>query len=324
VHEGWDSLEGRSVAVTGAGGFVGNHLIPTLLAAGAQVHGATDRDPPDIVDPHFHHTICDIRRPVDVQSLLGIAEPDAVIHLAAQSHVPSAWENPERTWRINVMGTLHLLRACTSLRNVPRFLMVSTGEVYGKPESVPIDESGALRPRNPYAASKAAAEILVRQMADAGQVPAVVVRAFNHTGPGQTPAFVCAAFADQVARIEAGLQDPVLRVGDLTPQRDFLDVRDVVRAHLLALCRGQVGETYNIASGTPHSIQSILETLIGLSSVKIDVETDPDRLRPTDTPVIAGNAARLRAMTGWAPEIPFEQTLRDLLDHFRALATATR
>jgi GDP-4-dehydro-6-deoxy-D-mannose reductase len=222
------------------------------------------------------------------------------------------------------MGTLHLLRACTSLRNVPRFLMVSTGEVYGKPESVPIDESGALRPRNPYAASKAAAEILVRQMADAGQVPAVVVRAFNHTGPGQTPAFVCAAFADQVARIEAGLQDPVLRVGDLTPQRDFLDVRDVVRAHLLALCRGQVGETYNIASGTPHSIQSILETLIGLSSVKIDVETDPDRLRPTDTPVIAGNAARLRAMTGWAPEIPFEQTLRDLLDHFRALATATR
>jgi GDP-4-dehydro-6-deoxy-D-mannose reductase len=314
----WESLEGRTVVVTGATGFVGAHLVPALLREGAQVFGASDQDEDPLRDPMYHHTRCDIRRPVDIQSVMAIAEPDAVIHLAAQSHVPSAWENPERTWRINVMGTLHLLRACAVQRNPPKFLMVSTGEVYGRPESVPVREEAGLRPRNPYAASKAAAEILARQMADARQVPAIVVRPFNHTGPGQSAKFVCAAFAEQIAGIEAGRQEPILRVGDLTPERDFLDVRDVVAGYAAALRRGEVGATYNIASGAPRSIQSILETLLAASDANIVVETDPERLRPTDTPVIAGDASRFRRATGWAPKIPFEKTLRDLLDHFRA------
>lgn len=317
-HGSWESLEGKSIVVTGSTGFVASHLVPHLIAEGAQVFGASEQGHDPFGDPMYHHTLCDIRRPVDIQSLLTIAEPDGVIHLAAQSHVPSAWENPERTWRINVMGTLHLLRACAALRRPPRFLMVSTGEVYGRPERVPVDETAPLRPRNPYAASKAAADILARQMADAGQVPAVVVRPFNHTGPGQSPKFVCAAFAEQIAKIEAGRQEPILRVGDLTPERDFLDVRDVVRAHALALCRGQPGEVYNIASGRPWTIQAILETLLAASRANIVVEADPERMRPTDTPVIAGNAERFRLATGWEPRIPFGQTLRDLLDDLRA------
>jgi GDP-4-dehydro-6-deoxy-D-mannose reductase len=313
----WKSLEGRRVVVTGANGFVGGHLVPALTASGAQVFGASDTSMVPYHDPLYHHTVCDVRRPIDVQSLLSIAEPDALIHLAAQSHVPSAWDNPERTWRINLMGTLHLLRACAAQPTPPRFLMVSTGEVYGSPRDVPATEETEVRPANPYAASKAAAEILVRQVSDAGQVPATIVRPFNHTGPRQSPQFVCANFAEQIARIEADLQPPVITVGDLSPRRDFLDVRDVARAHILALMSGAVGQTFNVASGEPRPIETILDMLLRESDVDIEVEVDPARLRPTDTPVLAGDAARFREATGWKPEIPFEQTLRDLLAHFR-------
>ena len=162
-HEAWETLEGRRIVVTGATGFVGRHLVPTLIEEGVQVHG--------------------IRRPADCQGLMAVAEPDAVIHLAAQSHVPSAWENPERTWRINVIGTLNLMRACQSQRTPPRALFVSSGEVYGKPERLPLTESHPIRPQNPYAATKAAGEVMVRQMADSGQVPAIIVRAFASSMP---------------------------------------------------------------------------------------------------------------------------------------------
>jgi GDP-4-dehydro-6-deoxy-D-mannose reductase len=296
---------------------VASHLIPALLMEGAQIHGADVSSEDPFEDPQYHHTVCDIRRPADVQSLLTISEPDAVIHLAAQSHVPSAWENPERTWRINVMGTLHLLRACAAQPKPPRFLMISTGEVYGRPTRLPVKETAPLRPRNPYAASKAAAEIMVRQMSDAGQVPAIVVRPFNHTGPGQTPDFVCASFAEQIAQIETGDRQPILKVGDLSPERDFLDVRDVVRAYHRILCRGRIGKTYNIATGRPHSIQWILERLLERSTANILVETDPDRLRPTDTPIIAGDPTLVEQDTGWEARIPFEKTLSDLLEYSR-------
>ncbi|MBN1478429.1 GDP-mannose 4,6-dehydratase [Candidatus Sumerlaeota bacterium] len=316
----WDTLEGRTVIVTGATGFVASHLVPALLEEGAQVFGADVLDDPPLRDAHYHHVECDIRRPADVQNLLAISEPDAVIHLAAQSHVPSAWKNPERTTRINVLGTLHLLRACAELDSPARFLMVSTGDVYGRPDRVPIDESAIPRPPNPYAASKLAAEIFARQMADAGQVPAIIVRPFNHTGPGQSSKFVCAAFAEQIARVELGRQPAILSVGDLTPRRDFLDVRDVVDAYIRALCRGRIGETYNIASGKPRTIQSILETLLECSTANIVVETDPDLMRPSDTPVFAGDASRFRRVTGWRPRIPLEETLEEMLEHFRDLS----
>lgn len=314
----WENLAGKTVFVTGESGFVGAHLVPAMIAERAKVFGVSDMPPLPIESDLYHHTDVDLRKRDDIKSVLSVAEPDAVIHLAAQSHVPTAWDDPERTWRINVLGSLNLLQACSELRRVPRFLMISTGEVYGKPMEVPLDETAPLRPRNPYAASKAAAEILALQMSDAGQVPVVVLRPFNHTGPGQRSQFVCPAFAEQIAKIEAGKQEPEISVGDLSPARDFLDVRDVVQAHMTALCRAEVGEFYNIASGNPRTIQSVLETLLQMTDAKIDVVTDPDRLRPSDTPVISGSAAKFNDATGWEPKIPFEQTLRDLLEQFRA------
>jgi GDP-4-dehydro-6-deoxy-D-mannose reductase len=182
---------------------------------------------------------------------------------------------------------------------------------------LPQTEDSPLRPNNPYAVSKVAQDLLGLQYYLAHKVPVVRVRPYNHTGPGQSPRFVAPSFAQQIARIEAGLQEPVLKVGNLGASRDFTDVRDIVRAYHLAVTQGVAGEVYNLASGRPQSVLGLLEMLLSYSRADIRVERDPSRYRPVDVPVVYGSAEKFHRCTGWEPGIPFEQTLRDILDYWR-------
>jgi len=189
---------------------------------------------------------------------------------------------------------------------------------------LPQTEESPLRPNNPYAVSKVAQDFLGLQYHLAYGLPVVRVRPFNHTGPGQSPRFVVPAFASQIARIEVGLQEPVLRVGNLDAARDFSDVRDIVRAYHLAVTEGEPGEVYNLASGRPQPVRGLLETLLGYSQVKIRVERDEERSRPVDVPVVYGSAEKFHRQTGWEPQIPFEQTLRDTLEYWRGQVAGSR
>jgi GDP-4-dehydro-6-deoxy-D-mannose reductase len=258
--------------------------------------------------------------PVAVTETVERARPDMVVHLAAVAAVTDSVRDPRHTWRVNLDGVLNLVLALQARAPETHLLFVSSAEVYGESlnAATPVDEQALLQPVNPYAASKAAADILVRQAATAG-LSATVARPFNHTGAGQSEAFVTPNFAAQVARIEAGLQAPVISVGALDDERDFLDVGDVTDAYLLMLDRRAElgrGAVLNVASGAPVRIGDILERLLSLSRVRIEVKVDPERLRPSGVKRIAGDASRLRAL-GWAPRIALEDTLAAVLEDKR-------
>lgn len=246
-------------------------------------------------------------------------QPDYIVHLAAQSFVPASFDDPTATFSINVLGQLHLFQAIAAAKLDPLVLVVSSNEVYGmvQPGDIPVNEDTLLRPANPYAVSKAAQDLLAGQWFYSQQLRVIRVRPFNHIGPGQKSQFVAPAFARQIARIERGLQPPIVRVGNLEAQRDFTDVRDVVRAYHLALTHGEPGAIYNVGSGEPVAVRVLLETLINLSSVAISIELDPTKMRPADVPTIACDATRLRQKTGWNRQYTLEQTLRDVLDDWR-------
>jgi GDP-4-dehydro-6-deoxy-D-mannose reductase len=250
--------------------------------------------------------------------------PDIIFHLAAQSFVPTSLSDPWETLENNILSELNLLEAVRQSRREVVFLVVGSNEEYGapRPEELPQTEQSPLRPNNPYAVSKVGQDFLGLQYYLTYDIPVVRVRPFNHTGPGQSPRFVTPAFASQVARVEAGLQEPVMRVGNLSTSRDFTDVRDIVRAYHLAVTKGEPGEVYNRASGEPRSIKVLLETLLSYSEAEIRVERDPDRYRPVDVPVVYGSAKRFYERTGWQPRIPFEQTLRDTLSYWRRQVSA--
>ncbi len=310
------------VLITGGTGFVGPYLRRYLLTTTDwQLHATCYPDaPPALFDAaRESFTQLDLRDQAGVHTLLETLRPEAIIHLAGQSHVPTAYKDPWGTLENNIRGQLHLLEACVKLELQPHFLVIGSGEEYGRdtPEAMPLREDHPLRPENPYSVSKVAQDVLGYQYFISYGIPVVRMRPFNHVGPGQSPRFVLAAFAEQVARIEAGLQEPVLRVGNLSPARDFTDVRDVVRAYALALQHGKPGEAYNVCSGTGRTIQSLVNRLLELSTASISVEIDPDRYRPADVPVIFGSAEKLRRATGWEPEIPFERTVQDVLDEWR-------
>jgi GDP-4-dehydro-6-deoxy-D-mannose reductase len=316
------SLTGAAsrVLVTGADGFVGRCLITALaqqrpdwavVAAG----GPLGPGGLDVVDPEA------------VATAVERARPDMVVHLAAVAAVTDSVRDPRHTWRVNLEGVLNLVLALQVQMPRPHLLFVSSAEVYGAslhaPE--PVDEQALLQPVNPYAASKAAADILVRQAAASG-LPATVARPFNHTGAGQSEAFVAPNFAAQVARIEAGLQPPAISVGSLDDERDFLDVDDVIGAYLLMLDHRKAlskGEVLNVASGAPVRIGDILEQLLSLSRVKIEVKVDPARLRSSGVKRMVGDAARLRAL-GWAPRIALADTLGAVLEDKRRIAQAAK
>jgi GDP-4-dehydro-6-deoxy-D-mannose reductase len=246
-------------------------------------------------------------------------QPDYILHLAAQSFVPSSFADPWDTLQNNIRAQLNLLEAVRRSESHVRVLVIGSNEEYGtpRPDELPQTEESPLRPNNPYAVSKVAQDFMGLQYHLAYGLPVVRVRPFNHTGPGQTPRFVVPAFASQIARIEAGLQEPVMKVGNLEVSRDFTDVRDIVRAYHLAVTQGEPGEVYNLASGRAQSVRGLLDMLLSYSQVEIRVERDPELYRPVDVPVGYGTALKFHRLTGWKPEIPFAQTLQDVLAYWR-------
>jgi GDP-4-dehydro-6-deoxy-D-mannose reductase len=308
------------ILITGAGGFVGQHLAHWLKKAypDAQLHGTAYTGESTINDLMTIHQIdlCDVDR---VLALLTDIQPEQIYHLAAQSFVPRSFDAPWETLQNNILGQLNLITACIELGIKPRIIVTGSAEVYGivSPDEVPIIETAELRPTSPYAVSKITQDMLAKQYHISHQIPLIRVRAFNHFGVGQNERFVAPAFAIQIAKIEAGLQEPVMYVGDLSAKRDFTDVRDIVRAYQLLAEHGEAGEVYNVSSNMSYSGQELLDILIGLSDVEIRVEQDPARMRPTHLPILQGNYDRLHQATGWLPEFTFAQSLADILDDCR-------
>lgn len=317
------------VLVTGAGGFVGQHLVRDLLADGTEVWGATmtGRAPEEgPLSPGeagaARWVALDVTDEGSVRAALAEAEPDRVYHLAGQSSVGASFAEPLGTWEVNATGTfllLHLLGERTRESGPPRLLLASSAEVYGAvpPDRLPIAETAPLAPQNPYAASKAAAEMAAADAVARGRVEVVIARSFNHTGPGQTPQFALPSFALQLARMEEAPEaERVLRVGNLSAERDILDVRDVVRAYRVLMDHGESGRAYNVCSGEARALQSLVEELIELSGTSARLTVDPARVRPVDVPILLGDAGALREL-GWTPRIPLRQTLADLLGSMR-------
>jgi GDP-4-dehydro-6-deoxy-D-mannose reductase len=307
--------------ITGISGFAGGHLATELLARDAQVAGL-DRGTSDQLAPlldRIEFCEADVR---DGERLGGLAEafrPDTIFHLAALTHVAQAWEQRRATLEINVLGTATVLEVAAGLDPKPRVVLASSGQVYGaRPaDSRPLTEEDATTPQSPYAVSKRCAELLAEQVRLGDGVQTVILRTFNYTGPWQSPSFVCSDFARQIARAEAGLQEPVITVGNLDAARDFSDVRDIVRGYLLAAKDGEPGRVYNLCSGEAVPIVAILDHLRAASRVDIRVVEDPERLRRADLRVLLGDASRARRELGWEPRFRLAETLDAVLDFWR-------
>ncbi|MEZ4353770.1 MAG: GDP-mannose 4,6-dehydratase [Myxococcota bacterium] len=291
------------VFVTGASGFVGRRLLPRLRAAGHEATGC-DRE-------------VDVTQPEALRAALVRAEPDAVIHLAAMSDVALSWREPLRCYRINFVGTRTLLAEVARVRPAARVLLVGSADQYGPTSEAgsPFDETTPQRPRSPYARSKAAAEALGTQAAEQG-LDVVRIRAFNHTGAGQSDQFVASSFARQVARIRLGRQEASLRVGNLDSVRDFLHVDDVLDAYVALLDPSVPAAVYNVAGERATPIRDVLDRLVALAGVAPRVEVDPDRFRPTDW--LVGDSSRLTRATGWRPRTSLDAILRELYEHWLA------
>jgi GDP-4-dehydro-6-deoxy-D-mannose reductase len=261
----------------------------------------------------------DLKDLVSLQSCLAHIKPDRIFHLAAQSFVPASWKCPAETFAINAIGQINLFEAALSLKLAPRIQIAGSSEEYGQvfPDEIPMKETNPLRPLSPYAVSKVAQDMLGWQYFRSYGLPIVRTRGFNHTGPRRGDVFVTSSFAKQIVEVEKGKRKPVIYVGNLEAKRDFTDVRDTVLAYWLSLEKGEPGEVYNIGSGKTFSMQEVLDTLLSLSKVKVKVEVDPKRLRPSDVPILLSDCTKFRKLTGWKPKIPFKQTMSDLLDYWR-------
>jgi GDP-4-dehydro-6-deoxy-D-mannose reductase len=285
--------------VTGGAGFAGSHLVALLPESAAPT-----RSELDLLDSSA------------VTAFVRDLQPRAVVHLAAQASVGRSWQAPGETLRTNLDMTLNLLDAVRREAPGASVLLVGSGEIYGAPERLPVDEDARLRPQNPYAVSKAACDLLGGQYADAHGMRVVRTRPFNHAGPGQSEEYVVGTLTRQVAEAElAGRDDAVLKVGNLDAARDFTDVRDVVRAYAAAI--GLLAGAYNVCSGRSVSVRDLVELLGRVASLEVRAEVDPKRVRRHDVPEIRGSAKRLQDATDWRPEIPLEQTVADALAAWR-------
>jgi GDP-4-dehydro-6-deoxy-D-mannose reductase len=290
--------------ITGATGFVGHWLEAHLRDQGDDVVGTGENV--DVTDAAA------VRKSVEEVS------PEAIYHLAARTHVGASWDAPQETFTVNAIGTLNVLEAARQREPMPRVLVVSSAEVYGivQPDELPLTEDSPLRPVSPYAASKVAAEFVALQSHLGSETPAIRVRAFNHIGPGQAETFAVARFARRIVDAQR-TGERQLRIGNPEPRRDFTDVRDVVRAYRLLATSGEPGAVYNVCSGTDVAIGDVARRLIELAGADLDVVVDADLVRPVDVPVLRGDAGRIRAAVSWEPQIPLDETLRDILSHCR-------
>lgn len=305
--------------IIGGAGFVGGYLIRELADSQYEIH-ATCLPSEKINSTNcISHTL-NILETDAVSSLINQIMPDVVFHLAAQSSVALSWKLPQLTADINVKGTINVLEAMrNSEKKNMRLLLIGSGEEYGfiRKDACPLNENEPLKPGNIYAATKACQGMLGEIYSRAYNLDIIMVRAFNHSGPGQLPVFVISDFCRQIAEIEKGIHKPEMTVGNLSAMRDFTDVRDVVKAYRLLGEKGVGGKTYNIGRGKAVAVKNILETALSMSPCQIKVTQDPSRMRASDIPLIEPDVSLINADTGWKAEISMEETIRDTLDYWR-------
>ncbi len=313
------------VLITGITGFAGSHLAEYILAnhPGVRVFGIirwrSRKDNIIHILDKLELVEADLKDMVSLKKAFAVVKPDRIFHLAAQSYVPASWKLPAETFAINAIGQINLFEALLSIKADPKILVAGSSEEYGQvfPEEIPMKETNPLRPLSPYAVSKAAQSLLAYQYFKSYGVRAVRTRGFNHTGPRRGDVFVTSNFAKQIAEIEKGLIEPVIHVGNLEAKRDFSDVRDIVRAYWLAAEKGEDGEVYNVGTGRAIAMKDMLDMLLAQSPVKVKIKVDPDRLRPSDVPILLSDCRKFAKLTGWKPKIPLERTFRDLLNYWR-------
>ena len=304
--------------LTGGAGFVGSHLARALLDQGVELHGV-GTEPTHGGLPLESWHVADVRELEGVRRAVAAVKPDLVLHLAGQSSAARSFERPLETFHANALGTWNVLESVRREAPRARALVIGSGEVYGpQPEGTRTAEAAPFRPVSPYALSKAAADLLAELAASIHGVDAVRTRSFSHTGPGQAPTFIVPSVAQQLAAIEQGRSEPVLKVGNLDVTRDLSDVRDVVRAYVALLERGRAGAVYNVCRGEGVRLTEVIDRLVRRARVPIRVEVDPSRYRPADVPYLVGDRGAIERDTGWQPEIPLDRTLDDCVEEWRA------
>lgn len=315
----------RKVLITGVTGFAGSHLVDYLLTRNdCEIHGiwrwrSRTENIEHLLPGQMTLHECELRDATSTFDTIAKIKPDWIFHLAAQSFVPTSWVAPTESLSTNILAQVNIFEAVRRLGLKTRIQLACSSEEYGMvyPDEVPIKETNPLRPLSPYAVSKVAQDMLGYQYWMSWQVDSVRTRGFNHEGPRRGPVFVASDFAKQIADIEKGKKAPVLHVGNLDAKRDFTDVRDMVRAYVLALEKCEPGEVYNICRGQCWTIRETLDMLLSHTQAKIEVKQDPARLRPSDVQILLGDNSKFVKQTGWQPVIPFEQTLQDMLEYWR-------
>lgn len=303
--------------ITGINGFVGGHLSKILLNKGFEVFGTDIKNSCNIQG--ITYCSVDISDKEEVFNLIGKCRPDRIFHLAAVSSVQTCKDNPELTEKVNIGGTENIMSACIENNINPKILIASSGHVYGIPKNIPIDESHPVNPVNEYGKSKLEQENVALNFFRDYNLNIIISRSFNHIGPNQTTGFVCSDFAKQIVEIEKGIKKPEINVGDLSTERDFTDVRDIVKAYLLLLEKGKSGEIYNIGSGKGYTIKEILNKLVEKSKEKIEVIEDKALFRVSEIPTLVANNNKFIELTGWKPEIDIDTSLTDILNYWRTI-----
>lgn len=318
-------LNSMKILITGIAGFAGSHLAELLLGDGEEVFGSVlpgeNTRNVDAFESKLTLLSCDLRNADAACKLVAEVKPDEIFHLAALTFIPDSFADPRFTFDTNLYGTLNLFEAARTLSNDVRVLFVGSADEYGlvRKDELPIKENNPLRPTNPYSVSKVSASMLAYQYGFSGHIHVVRVRPFNHTGPRQSPRFVCSDFARQIADAEKGRRPAEIHVGNLKPKRDFTDVRDVVRAYRDILRRGEPGEVYNICSGTAVAVDEVLRVLLGLSGRPLRIVESSTRARESDVEEIRGDFGKIEKAVGWRPRIAFEKTLEDTIDYWRRI-----